>query len=250
MKQLKDVVRSRREDLGISQAELGRRSGMSQQAIVSIESGDTLRPRRLVELAGALGLSPEELAASSNVDQDAVNERMRTYRDRGQNIVLARPSRLPKPPLSAPMMNMAVALDFSALPKDVAVLGTAAGGADGDFLLNGETIDYVRRPPGILTASGTFALYVTGESMWPRYDEGQLVYVSNARAPSIGDDVIVELLPEQEGEAGRGYIKRLKKRTPTKLIVEQFNPPTEIEFDVGEVKQVFRIIPWNELLVV
>src|ERR1700761_9555609 len=37
------------------------------------------------------------------------------------------------------------------MPKDVPVLGSAVGGITADFRLNGQTIDYARRPPAIMT---------------------------------------------------------------------------------------------------
>ena len=40
----------------------------------------------------------------------------------------------------------------SQLPRDVEVLGVAAGGEDGVFAFNGNVVDYVLRPPGIAGA--------------------------------------------------------------------------------------------------
>jgi transcriptional regulator with XRE-family HTH domain len=56
MDSLANRVRRRREELGWSQAELGFRSGMSQQGIDSIEKGEVQRPRKLLEIADALGV--------------------------------------------------------------------------------------------------------------------------------------------------------------------------------------------------
>lgn len=51
----------RREALGISQAELARRVGISPQAMQWIEAGKTLRPRFLTEIAQNLGVASEWL---------------------------------------------------------------------------------------------------------------------------------------------------------------------------------------------
>ena len=56
MDSLGNRVRRRREELGWSQAELGFRSGMSHQRIDSIEKGEVQRPRKLLEIADALGV--------------------------------------------------------------------------------------------------------------------------------------------------------------------------------------------------
>ncbi len=137
---------------------------------------------------------------------------------------------------------------FATMAQDVPVKGNAAGGQAVDFYFNGQTIDFVRRPPGVARSAGVFALYVTGNSMHPRYTEGELIYATSARPASIGDYVVVELWPEHDGGDTPGYIKRLEKRTPTKIVCSQFNPEKSLEFDLKRVKAVHRVIPWAELL--
>lgn len=139
---------------------------------------------------------------------------------------------------------------FGSAENNVPVLGTAVGGESADFYWNGEVVDYVRRPTAISNAKGVYAVYIAGTSMSPRYEEGEMVYVNPTRPAGIGDYVIVELHPDEaNGErSGPGYIKRLVRRTPTTIVTEQFNPPKEIVFSRSEVKQVHRIVPWNELL--
>lgn len=51
---LGDRVKSRRIELGLTQAELAELAGTTQQGIVSIESGRTKRPRNILEIAKAL----------------------------------------------------------------------------------------------------------------------------------------------------------------------------------------------------
>ncbi|WP_020187816.1 S24 family peptidase [Methylopila sp. 73B] len=234
---LADKVRHIRTVRGMSQQSLGVFAGVTQQSIEAIESGRTKQPRSIVEIAGALGVNPAMLVN----DQVVLDTEALTF----EPVPLSRAS---KPSEIEPAEHAPDHASLRQAPQDVPVLGTAEGGAVGDFTLNGETIDYVRRPPGIARAKDVFALYITGQSMYPRFNEGELVYVSTARPPAIGDDVIVELHPENGDAAGPGFIKRLAKRTPTKIIVEQFNPPAQVEFDRAEVRSLFRIIPWPEVL--
>lgn len=143
------------------------------------------------------------------------------------------------------------ALDIPApasLPRNLPVRGTAVGGDDGDFEFNGDVVDYVRRPPGIAAARNAFAVYVTGGSMSPRFEAGELVFVHPDRPPVSGSDVLVEL-HGRDGQPGACYIKRLLRRTPTKIVLQQFNPPRDdIEFALERVRVVYRILTPSELM--
>jgi phage repressor protein C with HTH and peptisase S24 domain len=132
-------------------------------------------------------------------------------------------------------------------PRNVEVLGVVAGGEDDWFDLNGTVIDYVRQPPGIAKPDQVFALYVVGDSMSPRYDPGDLVYVHKSRPPAIGSDVVVEMHPEGEGQPPRAMIKRLVRRGAT-VELRQFNPQKTIELPARQVKQVLRILTNAEIM--
>ena len=134
----------------------------------------------------------------------------------------------------------------SEMPQDIPVMGTAAGSLEGAFQLDtGAPVDHVRRPPGIASAVGVYAIYVTGESMAPRFEDGELIYVSPSRPARIGDYVVVQL------ENGNGHIeafcKRMLRRTAETIVVEQFNPPAELEFRLPEVLAIHRIMSMNDL---
>lgn len=131
---------------------------------------------------------------------------------------------------------------------DIPVWGTAVGGDDSDFRLNGQEIDRALRPHGLLKTKDVFALRVTNDSMYPAWRDGALIYINPHRKPMIGDDVVIEMWPTEDGEPGNAYLKRLKARTPTRYIVEQFNPPCDIEFDLDQIKRVYRVVPVEELL--
>jgi len=132
-------------------------------------------------------------------------------------------------------------------PRDVPVLGVSVGGDDADFTFNGDIIEHVRRPPGIATLTNVWASYVVGGSMIPRFEPGELVY-GGGRPPVPGDDVIIEMFPEEGKKVGKGFIKRLVRRSPGEIVVRQFNPPGELVFNPYEIKAITRVIPLKELL--
>nr|AOO92648.1 putative phage repressor [Rhizobium leguminosarum bv. trifolii] len=132
-------------------------------------------------------------------------------------------------------------------PMDVPVLGSAVGGEDGDFSLNGQATDRARRPPGISNLTNVFAIHILSTSMVPRYDPGELLYCGG-RAPIPGDHVLIEMHPEEGETAGKAYVKKLVARTKTELVCEQYNPPKTVTFSVYSLKNMWRIIPQRELL--
>ena len=57
MKTLADRLKSAREKAGLSQAQLGEKIGLSQQSVAKIENGETQQPRKIKEIAFALGVT-------------------------------------------------------------------------------------------------------------------------------------------------------------------------------------------------
>jgi phage repressor protein C with HTH and peptisase S24 domain len=130
--------------------------------------------------------------------------------------------------------------------RDVPVLGIASCGPDGIFAFESGTIDFVRRPPRLRGIADAYALYVQGSSMSPWREEGQLVYVHPKQPVRNGDYVVVQIRGREHPE--EAYIKRLSRRTPNELRLEQFNPAKEISIPHKRVAAIHRIIDWSELL--
>ena len=137
--------------------------------------------------------------------------------------------------------------DIVGLARDVPVFGNAVAGEDADFHLNGTETDRAIRPPGLANAKGIFALYVVNDSMYPAWREGALFYVNPNRTPAIGDDVVIEVEDGPQNEPKPAFLKRLKARRGPTIVVEQFNPPKEIEFSRHSVR-IYRVVPWEEAL--
>jgi phage repressor protein C with HTH and peptisase S24 domain len=138
--------------------------------------------------------------------------------------------------------------DFAALPKDVPVLGSTVGGATGDFEMNGETVDWVRRPPGIANTRGAFALYVQGESMVPWRKPGDLVYVNPARPARPGDHVVIEL-KAAGGDPRPAFVKLYLRHTGKAMILAQYNPRADdLAIPADRIERILRIMEWDELL--
>ncbi|MER2535514.1 MAG: LexA family transcriptional regulator [Rhizobiaceae bacterium] len=133
------------------------------------------------------------------------------------------------------------------MPNDVPVYGTAAGShLKGAFQMETATvIDYVRRPPALVGAKDTYALYVEGSSMEPRYLPGDLVFVHPHRPARLGDAVIVQVaVGEHQIEASIGFYRR---RTPEYVYLGKLNPEAEVRLNRAQVVAIHRVLTINEL---
>lgn len=147
---------------------------------------------------------------------------------------------------------------FTNLPKDVPVLGTVLGCTNGEIggdvplethLMDmGDTIDIVRRPAGLSSARDAYALYVAGDSQSPRFDPGDLIFVNPRRPAAIGDDVVVQLVGDGDSGVVTALIKRLIRRNPAGITLQQFNPAREISVPAARIAAIHRITPLAELL--
>lgn len=221
-----DDVRELMVRLSLNQGQLAERLGVSQPTVSRWLRGVTPDPSQEVRLRQMMEALP------------------------GGPVISALRAIVDGPSQEFRMAPNAPAVDRGAYPRDVPLRGIAVGGEDADFTLNGDTGDYVRRPPGIEGKRGVYALNIIGTSMEPAFRDGALVYVDGNRVPSIGDDAVIELHPDEPAteEPGRGFIKRVKRIGPSKIIVHQFNPARDIEFERAEIKCFHRVIPWEEVV--
>ncbi|WP_244276389.1 XRE family transcriptional regulator [Methylobacterium indicum] len=226
--------------------------GVTNQAINQWEMNRTKpRAERLRRVCELYGVDPSVIVKAST-NSAVQNESRDGVTPNGATVLPGRfavPNAMPAP--GAPSDALAARVNW---PLDVPVLGVTVGGEDSDFQFSGETVDYVRRPVGIANAKRAYATYVVGDSMLPAFKEGSIIYVNPDKPPAIGDNVVIELYPDSfsgdhgEHKSGKGYIKELVRRTPTKIVVKQWNPVLEIEFDRDTIKEMHRVVPWNELL--
>lgn len=139
--------------------------------------------------------------------------------------------------------------------KPVPLVGTAFGtdveGLEGvetiDLHLS-EVLDYVGRPPSLANDPEAYAITVVGDSMAPRYEPGEMAFVSPRAAVHINDDVIAQLTDPAEddssqlaGRVTKVILKRLVKRTSKMVSFEQFNPPMTFEVPVERVRHIHKV---------
>lgn len=245
-------------------SELARVVGTSQQNISNFLKGDVLKPSYWKKAADALEI-PEWVMTSMIDDAKMQGGYVHAPTATGPSeamykTVVARlndqgiPTPMPKsastpdvrqntasppPPNATFLPRQQIVTTNKMLP----VLGMAVGGEDGRYIFNGSVIDYVVCPPSLENVAGAYAVYIDGESMYPRFKAGETVWVHPGKPARRGDDVIVQLKPiEDDGSPPWGYVKEFVGRQGNNLVLRQYNPPIEIQFDVNEVLTTHPIV--------
>jgi phage repressor protein C with HTH and peptisase S24 domain len=233
-----DEVRAAR---ALTNAELARRAGIESSALHKVISGKRGLSRRFAErLAAALQVPLEELFADIGrpvSSSDGMAPRNQPGDPNGNQYG---PYGDGHPGQS----------DSASASRDVPVFGSAQAGSEGSFHLNmlGGPIDWARRPPGLIGVEGVFAIYVEGDSMVPWRQPGELVFIHHNRPSVPGCHVIAEIWSPEPGQPPRAFLKRLVRRTATRVELEQYNPPAIIEFEAERVGRLHRVIEWPEVL--
>lgn len=140
--------------------------------------------------------------------------------------------------------------------KAVPVLGTAFGsdledidGIETTELMLSEVLDYVPRPPSLANDETAYAVTTIGESMAPRFEPGELAFVSPKSPVNVGDDVLVQLKdPGENGDHNQAaervtlvLLKRLVRRSSKEIELRQFNPEKTFRVPLARVQSMHRV---------
>lgn len=205
-----------REILKLSQEALGEKLSFKYSKIRDIESGKqklTLEIAMLIEevlFVRRKWLIDEELPVFL---KDGIQDTAEYKNVIKQGLTLERPDGafdIPQPTTKIPIVSWAQA-------------GT--GGYFEDSHLQGAGFGYINRPYDVLDNSA-YALIISGDSMIPKYEPGDVVIVSPELIVQTGDYAIVKL---QNGEV---MAKRVKEKN-SHYILESINP----EFCTRECKK-------------
>lgn len=150
----------------------------------------------------------------------------------------------PPPPAQTPdSPNASLAGSVIGVGRLIPVYGQAVGGVDGEFEMNGNTLYEVMAPPVISDATKAYAVAVSGESMSPRYEDGEVCFVDPRRRVRRGDYVVAQIrkFRHDDDSAPLAFVKRFIRWNAEELVLEQFNPPKEIRFDAQDVVSVHYI---------
>ncbi|MFA5121494.1 S24 family peptidase [Zavarzinia sp.] len=197
-----------RRRAGLTQDQLAEAAGTVRSQIVKLERGERrLTVDWMLRLAKPLGCEPKDLLPP---EEPATNA-------------------LPASPW---------ALGPGGVPaRDLPVCGAARGGANALFVDQGQALEHVYRPAQLAGVANAFAVYAVGDSMEPKYQAGDLLFVNPNLPPVKGCFVVVEL------GAHEAYVKQFLRQSDDTLVLREFNPETrDLSFPVTRVKAIYRIV--------
>ena len=219
MSTLGERVKTERETRGWSQAELARRVtragySITQGGIAQIERRGDTEPKSIVQLAEALGLSVNWLQTNRGEKSRASDRESSAQLDLP---AAGRKGRPLEPILPRP--NVRTGLNKSG---PLQVFASAQGGTEGAMVLSSEPVAWIPRDSRLEGITDAYGCFVSGDSMEPAYERGNLLLVNPTAPVGPGDDcVFVRETPD-----GTRYvlIKRLVKANAQSWTVKQYNP--------------------------
>jgi phage repressor protein C with HTH and peptisase S24 domain len=212
MTTLGERVKTERRAKGWSQAELARRVtragySITQGGIAQIERRGDTEPKSIVQLAQALGLSVNWLQSIRGEKTAGVTG------DDGEQLTM----------LPGGRRGRAAASSAPPGPRQqLQVFASAQGGSEGAMTLSSEPVSWLPRDARLEGVSDAYGCFVSGDSMEPAYEKGNILLVNPSAQVSPGDDVVFM----REDKDGTRYvlIKRLVKVNEHSFTVKQYNP--------------------------
>jgi phage repressor protein C with HTH and peptisase S24 domain len=230
MTKLGDIIKNKRIELGLSQAAFGELVGTGQRTISDIEVGRT-GEIRAPRLASTLGVSEDELESLVIEAREQIGKARRLPRK-----IMSKADRR-----AAEMIALRDSRATGVF--DVQQLGYAVGGEDSEYLFNGEVVEYLERPSHLVGRPLLYAVEVSGDSMSPLVNAGEMLMADpGVTTPKRGDLVVVQLQPRAEDGHMPGFIKEFWGSTPGEILLHQYNPERIIRFPRSQIFSVHVVV--------
>jgi phage repressor protein C with HTH and peptisase S24 domain len=209
-----DRIRKARQAQKLTQQGLAQRLGIARVSVTNWERGQTVPDtKRIPEIASILGVSPDWILLEESQS----------------------------PPANATPIDLPPRGDGAQVP----VYGHAVGGIQGEFELNGNLLFTIDAPPGYSIIKGCYAVQVSGDSMSPRYEDGEIVMVDPSQRVRKGDYVVAQI-HQNENDPPLAFVKRFVKHNAVELVLESLNPPVPsdepLRWNAGTVQSVHKIV--------
>jgi len=227
-KSLAQRIAQRLQKLGLSERQASLKAGLSDSYLRNIREGKSTAPRidTLEKIAQILETTSSWLISGEGPESQAEN----------MMSSLAESEVRPNQDLHEPA-NAVISDAFISTNRRLPVYGHAVGGIDGEFPMNGTFLFDVLCPPQLSEISEAYAVIISGDSMYPRYEDGEIAFIDPTRRVKRGDYVVAQIMMD-EFSPPHAYVKKFISHDAQKLVLEQFNPPKELHFAHAQVVSV------------
>jgi len=194
-------------------------AGLSDSFLRNIREGKSVAPRTdtLEKVARVLQTTSQWLISGEGGEENAL------------------------PDLAAEKPNAIIGSQWPLIKKSLSVYGQAVGGIDGEFPMNGNALYNVFCPPQLSEVADAYAVLIAGDSMSPRYQDGEMAFVDPTRQVKKGDYVVAQIKID-ENQPPYAYVKRFIRHNTCELVLEQLNPEKELFFPHERVVSVHFIV--------
>ena len=200
-------IKHARKEAGLSQADLATQVGRSQSAVAEWETGETAPRRNIVEkIAFSLGVSVHWLEIGGADDP----HRPYDMRRGGEVSAITQSKTKAVGPIFASVHDGAI-------------------GHSEQRLIVHEIIEHRQKPSQWTDVKDLYGFYVATDSMVPRINPGELVWVHPHRQSQIGQEAVFVRRDKQNNMQKEILVKIFAGQTATKWIAKQFNPEKEFE---------------------
>jgi hypothetical protein len=216
------------------------RAGVSRTVWADIRRHNNPTRRTLEKLLDAIGMSPGDFEARLTHASATVRTEVRGTGMAPHEVQQAWALPQARP---VPLLGTAFGKDVEGL-EDI----------ETTELRLAEVLDNIPRPPSIANDEDAYAVTVIGDSMAPRFEPGEIVFVSPRSTAGIGDDVIVQLRAAPVDDDGQPHeasdfadritdvlIKRLVRRSGSFVELRQFNPDKTFRVPADRVGRIHRV---------
>ena len=212
------IIRQKREKLGVTLDELSRLTGFSKPYLSTVETGKVKNPPSddlLVRLEKHLSFEPGFLLHIAHMERVPADIKQSIEEGQAENLRL---KAIIRKMMESGGSIASEEIDFEREPSEkelhagklIPIINKVSAGypvdySDLDYPAGGAD-DYVRCPD--LHDANAFAVRVIGNSMTPKYNEGDIVVFSPARQVENGDDCFVRLTDPHEATFKRVYFEK------------------------------------------
>jgi phage repressor protein C with HTH and peptisase S24 domain len=201
---------------GHSQADLARHLGLPPSAVSRMLRGERqIKLLEAVQIAQFLGVTQDEV--SSHAGEGGETPPTTGRRGRPPRAMTGQPAIMPR---------------HDAMP----IRSAGRGGGEQRMFLEDGPIGYTARPANLAGVRDAYAIYMVGDSMHPRYEQGWLLHVNPFKPPTRGRDVVVYKSDQAV------LIKQFVGWTDDALVLHQLNPDQEIRVPRAEVAECHLIV--------